>query len=136
MIRAGREGLGMTEQRFADAVGVSRSAVQQWESGATAPSRKKQQRVADVLGVTVGELMSGASPKYPASQATDRPAQQRVQDYALTLQAEALRLFRELDDARQREAINYLRYLAQQKPVEHPGRSQHHPLSAPLGKAA
>lgn len=50
----------MSEQQFANAVGVSRGAVQQWERPeGTAPRRSNWQRVADVLGVPVAELLSG-----------------------------------------------------------------------------
>jgi len=42
-IRDGRLKLGLTEQQFADRVGVSRGAVQQWEKeGGTAPNRSMQ----------------------------------------------------------------------------------------------
>ena len=52
----------MSEQAFADALGVTRSAVQQWErEGGTAPNRKKQPQVAALLGLTVAQLMSGDS---------------------------------------------------------------------------
>lgn len=60
LIREGRRRLGMSEQQFADAVGVSRGAVQQWEkAGGTAPKRSNQPRVAELLGISVGELLSG-----------------------------------------------------------------------------
>jgi SOS-response transcriptional repressor LexA len=59
-IREGRLKLRMTEEEFADAVGVSRSAVQQWErEDGTAPKRTNQPRVAALLGITVAELMGG-----------------------------------------------------------------------------
>ncbi|RYF33678.1 MAG: helix-turn-helix domain-containing protein [Comamonadaceae bacterium] len=62
LIREGRLRLGMSEQQFADAVGVSRGAVQQWEKpGGTAPKRGNQPRVAEVLGVSIAELLSGGS---------------------------------------------------------------------------
>ena len=62
LIREGRKRLGLSEQQFADAVGVSRSAVQQWERpGGTAPKRANQRQVAQVLGVSVAELVSGGS---------------------------------------------------------------------------
>lgn len=52
----------MSEQQFADAVGVSRGAVQQWEKpGGTAPRRTNQPLVAKVLGISVAELVSGSS---------------------------------------------------------------------------
>jgi transcriptional regulator with XRE-family HTH domain len=53
-----RESRKMTHQEFGDAVGVSRGAVQQWEKGATAPTRKNQPVVAKFIGITVGELMA------------------------------------------------------------------------------
>lgn len=62
LIREGRRSLGMSEQQFAEAVGVSRGAVQQWEKpGGTAPKRSNQQRVAALLGISVAELVSGGS---------------------------------------------------------------------------
>lgn len=61
-IRNGRARLGLTEQQFAVRVGVSRGAVQQWEKeGGTAPTRKNQPAVADLLGITVAELMADSA---------------------------------------------------------------------------
>lgn len=57
-IRRFRESKELTHQQFADAVGVSRGAVQQWESGATAPARRTQPAVAAFMGITVSELMA------------------------------------------------------------------------------
>ena len=52
----------MSEQQFADAVGVTRGAVQQWEKpGGTAPKRANQPRVAELLGLSIAELVSGGS---------------------------------------------------------------------------
>jgi len=62
LIRQGRLRLGMTEQQFANAAGVSRGAVQQWERpGGTAPKRANQPVVAGLLGISVAELVSGGS---------------------------------------------------------------------------
>lgn len=62
LIRQGRLRLGMTEQQFADAAGVSRGAVQQWERpGGTAPKRSNQAQVAKLLGISVAELVSGGT---------------------------------------------------------------------------
>ena len=58
-IREGRLMLEMTEKQFADAIGVTRGSVQQWEKeGGTAPTRKNQPAVAKLLGITVAELMA------------------------------------------------------------------------------
>lgn len=61
-IRAGRERLGLTEQQFADKLGVSRGAVQFWErkdGRGTAPARKLLPAVAETIGLTVSELVTG-----------------------------------------------------------------------------
>ncbi len=57
VIKQGRERLNLTEQQFADRVGVSRGAVQQWERGTTAPKRGNQAAVAALLGISISELM-------------------------------------------------------------------------------
>jgi SOS-response transcriptional repressor LexA len=60
VIREGRLKLKLSEDEFATALGVTRSAVQQWErENGTAPSRKRQAAVARLLGLTVAQLMSG-----------------------------------------------------------------------------
>jgi transcriptional regulator with XRE-family HTH domain len=57
-IKAFREAKSMTHQQFADAVGVSRGSVQQWESGATAPKRKNQPAVSKFIGISISDLMT------------------------------------------------------------------------------
>lgn len=73
----------MTEQQFADAVGVTRGAVQQWEKeGGTAPARKRQGRVAKLLGLSIAELMDQSSEQHhPPAHATGdgKPAKATTQ---------------------------------------------------------
>jgi len=58
-IKQGRLRLGMSQQQFAHAAGVSRGAVQQWEKpGGTAPRRGNQARLAELLGVSIAEMMA------------------------------------------------------------------------------
>ena len=57
-IKAFRESRKLTHQQFADAVGVSRGSIQQWENGATAPKRVNQPAVAKFMGISVSELMA------------------------------------------------------------------------------
>lgn len=62
LIKEGRLSLNLSKREFADAVGVSRGAVQQWEKpDGTAPRRSSQHRVAQVLGISVAKLVSGGS---------------------------------------------------------------------------
>ena len=62
LIRDGRRRLKMSEQQFAEALGVTRGAVQQWErTKGTAPRRTLQPKVAKLLGISVAELMTGSN---------------------------------------------------------------------------
>src|SRR5271169_4143623 len=58
-IRATRRDRGLTQDDLADQVGVSRSAVAQWETGRTGQVTGNLSRIADALGVNVEYLMYG-----------------------------------------------------------------------------
>jgi transcriptional regulator with XRE-family HTH domain len=58
-IRAKRRSLGLTQDELAQRIGVSRSAIAQWETDRTGQVRANLTRMAAVLGVSVGYLMSG-----------------------------------------------------------------------------
>lgn len=64
-----REARGLSQEALANLAGVKYQSVQEWEQeDGTAPSRKRQAAVADALGVSVSELMTGneASSQLPA----------------------------------------------------------------------
>lgn len=56
-IRAARLKRGMSQERLADAMGVSKGAVSQWESNATSPRREYLSPLAEILGVTINWLL-------------------------------------------------------------------------------
>jgi transcriptional regulator with XRE-family HTH domain len=58
-IRAARRDRGLTQDELADRVGVSRSAVAQWETGRTGQVTGNLSRIAGVLEVNVEYLMHG-----------------------------------------------------------------------------
>ncbi len=58
-IRTAREDQGWTQDQLAAAVGVSRSAVAQWETGRAGQVTTNLTRVASALGVGVEHLMYG-----------------------------------------------------------------------------
>lgn len=58
-IRATRQERGLTQEALAAAVGVSRSAVAQWETGRSGQITGNLARIADILGVGVEFLMHG-----------------------------------------------------------------------------
>lgn len=58
-IRAARLARSMTQAELATAVGVSRSAVAQWETERSGQVRGNLARIASVLGVSVEHLVRG-----------------------------------------------------------------------------
>ena len=58
MIQARRGVLGMSQERLAELVGVSRQAVSKWEVGDALPDTDRLLPLARALGVTVDELLS------------------------------------------------------------------------------
>jgi transcriptional regulator with XRE-family HTH domain len=75
MIRSGliktfRKEMGLSQQEFADRVGVSRSAVYEWERGGYLPDGENLKKLASVLGVSVSFLLGESNdPKELSSEA-------------------------------------------------------------------
>jgi transcriptional regulator with XRE-family HTH domain len=65
-IRTVRLDRGLTQTQLAIMVGVSRSAVAQWETGRTGQVTGNLSRIADALEVSVEHLMYGANKHAPA----------------------------------------------------------------------
>ncbi len=59
-IRAAREHLGLTQAALAEKVGVTRSAVAQWETGRAGQVGSHLAQIAAVLGVGVEHLLLGS----------------------------------------------------------------------------
>ena len=56
-IRRRREQLGMTQLRFALALGITPATVSKWETGVMSPKLKRMADVAKMFGITEQELM-------------------------------------------------------------------------------
>jgi transcriptional regulator with XRE-family HTH domain len=59
-IQALREGLGLTQAKFADTLIVSQGMVSRWEKGKHAPSEHLLSKIASLAGITLAELRYGA----------------------------------------------------------------------------
>jgi transcriptional regulator with XRE-family HTH domain len=98
-IRTARRDHGLTQDELADQVGVSRSAVAQWETGRTGQVTGNLSRIAGALEVNVEYLMYG----------DDKRASQQVgQGDELAL----LRLYRECDPEDRQMLLRTARRLA------------------------
>jgi transcriptional regulator with XRE-family HTH domain len=72
-IKAARIAAGMTQEMLAAAVGVSRSAVAQWETARAGQVGTNLARVAAALGVSTGHLLSGELEREGSSTAESGP---------------------------------------------------------------
>jgi transcriptional regulator with XRE-family HTH domain len=100
-IRLARQERRMTQERLAELVGVTRSAVAQWETGRAGQITGNLSRIASVLDVTVEHLMHGTH-----SPAVDAARQLRGDESAM------LRLYRECAPADQQLLLRTARRLA------------------------
>ena len=98
-IRTAREEQGWTQDQLAEAVGVSRSAVAQWETGRAGQVTTNLTRVAATLGVGVEHLMYGRDKQAPGQAA-------RGDELAL------LRLYRECTPTDRQLVLQTVRRLA------------------------
>ena len=57
MIKTKRDELGLTQQEIAERLFVSRQTVSRWESGSRCPDLITAKRIANILGITVDELI-------------------------------------------------------------------------------
>ena len=78
-IRVARQERRITQEELASAVGVSRSAVAQWETGRSGQVTGNLARIAQVLGVGVEFLMHGSGPRgLPEANSADEAAMLRL----------------------------------------------------------
>ena len=69
-IKNQRTRVGLSQERVAELVGVSRQSVTKWESGQSAPSTENLFRLAEIFGTTVDMLLD--IPDEKNSQSTDQ----------------------------------------------------------------
>lgn len=95
-IRETRRALGLTQDELARRVGVSRSAIAQWETDRTGQVRANLARVAAVLGVSVGYLLTGEADGAMAETADERALLNLYRDIREPGRADLLRVARRM----------------------------------------
>ena len=65
-----RKEQGMTQEQFAERLGVSNRSVSRWENGNTLPDLSMMQLICQITGITLSELLSGAR-QDPSGEAPD-----------------------------------------------------------------
>ena len=90
---------GLTQDGFADAVGVSRQSVYKWESAVSYPEVEKLLKIARLFGVTVDDMLNDEMDV--DRQGTMRPVAEVI--------AEEERIAREKEERRRRRAENKAR---------------------------
>jgi len=120
-IRYARRQLGLSQQDLATRVGVTRSTIIQWESGATEPSSRKLGLVAHVAGMRLEELL--ADPQEPTVREEKGPEQ--TED-ALAFERLA-QLWLRLSDRDRRVLLRMVEVLAEDEPQPGPAlaKSEH-----------
>lgn len=114
-VRDVRRERGMTQDQLAERIGVSRSAVAQWETGRAGQLTGNLSRISDVLGIGMEYLMHGAD---------KRAAGQVGQGDELAL----LRLYRECSPEDRQLVLGMLRRLARQRQdADHEAIARSHP---------
>ncbi len=96
-IKERRIGAGMSQEKLAELLGVSRQAVTKWEAGRSAPSSDNLFRLAEVLGCPVSELLDGG-PEAGATPAEELYRKLRIEELEADL-AKQKRRWRNLRNA-------------------------------------
>lgn len=83
---------------------ISQSSMSQWENGVTKPCKRRMERLAEILGVTVDELRCALEQKTPIEQPTANPAEESP---SLTdVEKHLLDCFRSVDESGKRMILS------------------------------
>ena len=76
---------GLKQENMADRLGVSPQAVSKWENDQTCPDISLLPRLAELLGVSVDELLSGKREVQPVVQAVPQEQRRDIKDMMLRI---------------------------------------------------
>ncbi len=75
-----RKSKGMTQQELADRLNVTNRSVSKWETGETFPETSQLVPLADIFGVTVDELLRGATSRSDPEPPSETPQKQETRE--------------------------------------------------------
>lgn len=107
-----RKKRGFTQIDFADALGVTQSAVSHWETGRAVPDTRQIFNIAKLLGVSVDALSSSQTEGKPA----DEPEQpQPAPSPADRQRRDVEEMLRSMSETDVEKVYDYTRFVAQNK---------------------
>lgn len=111
-IRARRRQLGLSQERLADALGLTFQQVQKYERGANRVSASKLFEIAKTLGVKAGDFFDGLTPEGAAG-VSEGAAAEFVHDMAMTPEgSEIAMLFQKIPRKQRRLLVDLAKALA------------------------
>ena len=78
LIREARKEKGFTQKDVAERLGITDRAVSKWERGICAPDIAYIEELAEMLGLTVAELISGQRMEQPPAQEVERAIKETI----------------------------------------------------------
>lgn len=77
-IKACRQAAGISQEKVAELVGVSRQAVTKWETGQSAPSTENLFKLAEIFGTTVDLILTDGAEDEGAAESADTAESRRT----------------------------------------------------------
>lgn len=111
-----RDSKGLSDYKIAQMSGVSRQTLYDWKAGKYVPKQKKLKSLADILGVSVSDLMEGSEYEYDFETHTwyEGPEPENEKVGTLSEQEEYLVLqYRDLSEKKKDALLTYLEFLLQ-----------------------
>lgn len=76
-----REEVGMTQKELADTIGVDRTSIAKWESGASGAKSEMLEKLASFFSVSTDYLLGRTDRKTPAPETQDGSEDREIREY-------------------------------------------------------
>lgn len=110
-----RKERGLTQQKFAEAIHVTQSAVSQWENGLSNPSTQQLFILANFFKVPIDTLYGSPTEAKPADETEKQEQFQPAPSLADRQRRDVEAMLRAMSDADLEKVYDYVRFVAQNK---------------------